>query len=96
MTEGVQNKVFETYRAAQAAIEAGVESFVLLSTDKAVHPTNVMGMTKCLAELGLQALAKEYPTYHKRYSLWCALVMCWARLVRLSHYSKSKSRWADL
>lgn len=59
VVEGVRNNVFGTYYAAQAAIEAGVESFVLISTDKAVRPTNVMRTTKRMAELGLQALAEQ-------------------------------------
>ena len=57
--EGVQNNVFGTWRAAEAALAAGVETFVLVSTDKAVRPTNVMGATKRLAELILQGLARE-------------------------------------
>lgn len=57
--EGVQNNVFGTWRATEAAIAAGVETFVLVSTDKAVRPTNVMGATKRLAELILQGLADE-------------------------------------
>ncbi|WP_281223052.1 polysaccharide biosynthesis protein [Photobacterium sanguinicancri] len=56
--EGVRNNIYGTYFTAKAAIEANVESFVLISTDKAVRPTNVMGTTKRMAELGLQALAK--------------------------------------
>lgn len=59
VVEGVRNNIFGTLFAAQAAIESGVETFVLISTDKAVRPTNTMGATKRLAELVLQALAKE-------------------------------------
>jgi UDP-N-acetylglucosamine 4,6-dehydratase len=55
--EGVQNNVFGTFHAAEAAISAGVERFVLISTDKAVRPTNVMGASKRMAELVLQGLA---------------------------------------
>lgn len=55
--EGVQNNLFGTWHTAEAAIDAGVERFVLISTDKAVRPTNVMGATKRLAELVLQGLA---------------------------------------
>ncbi|WOX51150.1 nucleoside-diphosphate sugar epimerase/dehydratase [Aeromonas sp. CD] len=57
--EGVRNNVFGTLYAAQAAIEAGVETFVLISTDKAVRPTNTMGASKRMAELVLQALTRE-------------------------------------
>lgn len=55
--EGVQNNVFGTWHAAEASVAAGVERFVLISTDKAVRPTNVMGASKRLAELVLQGLA---------------------------------------
>lgn len=65
VVEGVRNNVFGTYYTAQAAIEAGVESFVLISTDKAVRPTNVMGTTKRMAELGLQALAEQEKSKRK-------------------------------
>jgi len=59
VVEGVRNNVFGTYYTAKAAIDSGVESFVLISTDKAVRPTNVMGTSKRMAELGLQALAAK-------------------------------------
>lgn len=57
--EGVRNNVFGTWFCAEAAIKANVANFVLISTDKAVRPTNVMGTSKRLAELVLQALAKR-------------------------------------
>lgn len=57
--EGVQNNVFGTFHAAEAAIATGVERFVLVSTDKAVRPTNVMGASKRMAELVLQGLAQR-------------------------------------
>ncbi|NYH18590.1 polysaccharide biosynthesis protein [Paraburkholderia bryophila] len=56
-SEGILNNVFGTLNMARAAMESGVEYFVLVSTDKAVRPTNIMGATKRMAELVLQALA---------------------------------------
>ncbi len=59
IAEGILNNVEGTLNIARAAIENGVANFVLVSTDKAVRPTNVMGATKRLAEMILQALSKE-------------------------------------
>jgi FlaA1/EpsC-like NDP-sugar epimerase len=59
VTAGVQNNVLGTLSAAQASINQNVENFVLISTDKAVRPTNIMGASKRLAELVLQGLAKD-------------------------------------
>lgn len=59
ITEGVLNNIIGTVNTAQAALQANVSNFVLISTDKAVRPTNVMGSTKRFAELILQALSKE-------------------------------------
>ena len=56
-TEGVENNIFGTFNCATAAIDSGVKNFVLISTDKAVRPTNTMGATKRVAELILQAFS---------------------------------------
>lgn len=57
--ETIRNNIFGTLHCAQAAVSAGVETFVLISTDKAVRPTNIMGATKRFAELILQAIAGD-------------------------------------
>lgn len=58
--EGIRNNVFGTLSFARAAVAAKVQCFVLVSTDKAVRPTNVMGATKRLAELVLQAMSRQH------------------------------------
>ena len=61
VVEGLKNNVFGTLRTARAAIKNEVEQFVLISTDKAVRPTNIMGASKRLAEITLQLLAANEP-----------------------------------
>ncbi len=62
ITEGVRNNVFGTLCVAQAATHNGISDFVLISTDKAVRPTNIMGASKRLAEILLQAIADTKPS----------------------------------
>ena len=57
--EGVRNNVMGTWTMARLSAECGVRDFVLISTDKAVRPTNIMGASKRLAEMVLQGLAQE-------------------------------------
>ena len=59
--EGLKNNTFGTLHTAEAAIEVGVERFILISTDKAVRTTSIMGASKRMAEMTLQALQKEAP-----------------------------------
>ena len=61
-TEGIDNNIFGTLNCALSAIETGVKNFVLISTDKAVRPTNTMGATKRVAELILQAFSTTQNT----------------------------------
>jgi FlaA1/EpsC-like NDP-sugar epimerase len=65
--EGIYNNVFSTWNAGEAALEARVETFVLISTDKAVNPTNVMGATKRFAEIVLQGLQSR--STHTRFCM---------------------------
>ena len=57
--EGVLNNIFGTYNVGQAALDLQVENFILISTDKAVRPTSVMGATKRIAELVVQGLSQK-------------------------------------
>ena len=68
LLSGIRNNVFGTLHTAKAAAASGVETFVLISTDKAVNPTSVMGATKRLSELILQAYE------HSSDSMRCCMV----------------------
>lgn len=60
--EAIKNNVFGTYKTAKAAGENGVEKFVMISTDKAVNPTNIMGASKRICEMIVQTFNKKYKT----------------------------------
>ena len=79
VVEGIHNNVISTWYTAEAALETGVETFVLISTDKAVNPANVMGATKRLAELVLQALQER----SSQHAVLHGALRQRARLVRL-------------
>jgi len=59
--EAIKNNVIGTYKTAQAAAECGVKKFVLISTDKAVNPTNIMGASKRLCEMVVQMMDRQSP-----------------------------------
>jgi len=59
VSEGISNNVFGTINVAKAAVEFNVDTFVLISTDKAVRPTSTMGVSKRIAELSIIAISKE-------------------------------------
>lgn len=67
--EGIRNNIFGTYNVARCAAEHNVSSFVLISTDKAVRPTNTMGASKRMAELCLQALSEQLKNSHTCFSM---------------------------
>jgi FlaA1/EpsC-like NDP-sugar epimerase len=59
--EAIKNNVMGTYKTAKAAADAGVKKFVLISTDKAVNPTNIMGATKRICEMIIQMMERQTP-----------------------------------
>jgi len=68
-TEGIRNNVFGTFTCAQVSLECGVSNFILVSTDKAVRPTNIMGASKRIAELVLQAMADIKDDHSTNFSM---------------------------
>jgi FlaA1/EpsC-like NDP-sugar epimerase len=69
LVEGIRNNVFGTFTCAQASLECGVSNFILVSTDKAVRPTNIMGASKRIAELVLQAMADTKGDHSTNFSM---------------------------
>jgi FlaA1/EpsC-like NDP-sugar epimerase len=69
ISEGIQNNILGTFHCAKAAIATKVETFVLISTDKAVRPTNTMGATKRFAELILQGLSQKDKQHNTRFTM---------------------------
>jgi FlaA1/EpsC-like NDP-sugar epimerase len=67
--EGIRNNVFGTFTCAQASLECGVSNFILVSTDKAVRPTNIMGASKRIAEVVLQAMADIKDDHSTNFSM---------------------------
>jgi FlaA1/EpsC-like NDP-sugar epimerase len=67
--EGIKNNVFGTLTVAEQAIAHHIHDFVLVSTDKAVRPTNIMGASKRLAEMVLQALAEQNTSNNTTFSM---------------------------
>ncbi len=61
-TEAIKNNVFGTFKTAQAAAMSGVHRFVMISTDKAVNPTNIMGASKRICEMIIQTFDRHYET----------------------------------
>ena len=60
--EAIKNNVFGTWKTAQAAVQNGVKKFVMISTDKAVNPTNIMGASKRICEMIIQTYNRHYET----------------------------------
>ena len=69
LAEGIRNNVFGALTCAQASLECGVSNFILVSTDKAVRPTNIMGASKRIAELVLQAITDIKDEHSTNFSM---------------------------
>ena len=91
--EAIKNNVFGTYKTALAADRYGVEKFVLISTDKAVNPTNIMGASKRMCEMDwIQTFSHRCKT---EYVAVRFLETCLEAMEVSSHFSKSRLQQAD-
>lgn len=90
---GLKNNSIGTAFSLNAAVKKGVETFVLISTDKAIRPTNVMGASKRMAELYCQAMAEAQ---NRLRSVLYVLVMFWVHQAPLFHCLSNKlpKRWS--
>jgi FlaA1/EpsC-like NDP-sugar epimerase len=60
--EALDNNCLKTLRFAEAAVQQGIKDFIMISTDKAINPTSVMGVSKRMAEIGLEIIQKDHPS----------------------------------
>lgn len=81
VSEGIQNNIFGTMSCAKAALKSGVDTFVLVSTDKAVRPTNVMGCTKRICEMVLQAISDEQSKGNAKFGSTCFTMVRFGNVV---------------
>ena len=95
VSESIQVNVYGTRTVADLAVKYGAEKFVMISTDKAVNPTNVMGCSKRICEIYVQSLAKKLlaEADMSLSSSLHVLVMCWVRMVRDSSFPRSDTAW---
>lgn len=89
--EAIKNNVFGTYKTALAADRYGVEKFVLISTDKAVNPTNIMGASKRMCEMIIQTFSHRCKTEY----VAVRLETCLEAMEVSSRFSKSRLQQAD-
>ena len=87
LADAITNNVLGTLRMVEASAAAGVSHFVLISTDKAVNPTSIMGATKRVAELIVQRAARNTDAHSSR----CASATCWAAGAASCPTSRSRS-----
>ena len=97
-SEGVKTNIFGSVNVADAALAAGAEAMVMISTDKAIEPVSMLGLTKRFAEMYCQALDHDLTTESagkpRMRLIWCGSAMCWRRMARWCRSSRLRSRRA--